>query len=163
MAAVPPFLLISQTDLETALTAEKVREIAGSKGKPEAYPALIKLVLESGQGVILRQVQRACKLGSIYQRWVEKWTDLDKADLRRMILSACIYYLHFYGQKAEEVPEDVRTEFDSVMTQAKEVGDHLATLANEPPAASSTPHTMIPNLGAGHNARGYPRSGWGNF
>ncbi len=161
--AQQPFNLIVQADLENAITAEKVRELAGPKGKPEALAALITLVLNSGQSIILRQVQRACKLGSIYQTWVDKWTELDRADLKRMILSACIYYLHFYGQKGEEVPESVQTEFDRVCGEAKEVGDHLATLANEPPAASSTPHTMGPNLGAGHNVCGFPRSGWGGF
>lgn len=162
MAQVPVYL-VSKEDLETALTAEKVRELAGPKGKPEALPALIKLCIESGQGAILGQVQRAVKNSSVYHLWLTKWTDLDKAQLRRLVLSAAIYYLHFYGQKGEEVPESVMAEWESVKEEATAIGNHLGTLANEPPAASSTQHTMIPNLGAGHEVPGYPRHGWRNF
>jgi len=161
--AQAPINLVTQADLEAALTAEKVRELAGPKGKPEALPALIKLVLESGQSTILRQVQRAVKSESIYALWVTRWTDLDKAELRRMILSACIYYLHFYGQKGEEVPESVQAELEAVKAEAKEVGDHVATLANTPAAASSALHELIPNLAAGDEAPGFARSKWRNL
>jgi hypothetical protein len=163
MLSPAPIYLITQADLETAMTAEKIRELAGPKGKAEAYPALIKLILESAQGAILRQVQRACKLPSIYDSWVKNWSDLDKADLRRMVLSAAIHYVHFYGQKAEEEPDTVVAEYERVMDEAKQVGDHLATLANDPPARSSVQHTMIPSPGCGFNPCGFPRSRWRSF
>lgn len=161
--AVPPVYLVLQADLETAMTAEKIRELAGPKGKPEAYPAFIKLVLESGQGAILGRVQRAVSVSSVYQHWVTNWTDLDKANLRRLVLSACIYYVHYYGQKGEEMPEDVRLEFETVKQDATAIGNHVGTLASQSQAASSTLHRLIPGLGAGHNVPHFPRSGWRNF
>lgn len=164
MATSPaPIYLVTQADLELALTGEKVKQLGADRGQPEARAAWVKLVLESGQGEVLGQVQRAVKLGSVYEQWVANWTDLDKANLRRMVLSACLYYAHLYGQKGEEVPEDIRTEHEAIMAQATAIGDHLGTLANEPTAQSSTQHAMLPNLAAGHNACGFPRSYWRDF
>jgi len=158
-----PAQLFTQADLEDSLTGEKVRELLGDKGKPEATARRVKLVIESATGFVLGHIQRAVKNGSIDALWDTVWTDRDKAELRRLAVSAGVYYAHFYGQKGEELPESVVTERDYVEARCKEIGDHLATLGAEPSPANSPQHVLSYTVGVGHYPRGSARSSWRGF
>lgn len=159
-----PAQFITQQDLEDALTGEKVRQLLGEKGKSEPSAGRVKLAIGHAEGFVLGHIQRAVKPKSIDVLWDSGlWSDRDKAEVRRLVLSAAIYYCHFIGQKAEELPESVVTERDYVEARAKEIGDHLATLGNEPPAASSTQHDLVYTTGVGHYPAGSARSAWRGY
>ena len=158
-----PAQLFTLADLEDALTGEKVRELLGEKGKPEATARRVKLVIESATGFVLGHIQRAVKNSSIDVLWDTIWTDRDKAEIRRLAISAGTYYAAYYGQKGEELSESTVTERDYVEARAKEIGDHLATLGNEPPAASSTQHDLLYTTSVGHYPAGSARSRWRGF
>lgn len=158
-----PTQLFGQADLEDSITGEKLRELLGDKGKAEPTPRRVKLVIESATGFVLGHIQRAVKNSSLDVLWDTVWTDRDKAETRRLAISAGVYYAHFYGQKGEEVPETVVTERDYVEARAKEIGDHLATLGSEPTAASSTQHDLVFTAGVGHYPSGSARARWRGF
>lgn len=158
-----PAQIFTQADLETAYTGEKVRELLGTKAKPEPDAARVKLVLESATGFVLGHVQRAVKNSSVDVLWDTVWTDRDRAELRRLAISAGGYYMHHYGQKGEEVPESMVTERDYVEARCKEIGDHSATLGSEPTAANSPQHDFVYGSGAGHYERNSPRDRWRGF
>jgi len=158
-----PQTFIAQQDLEDALTAEKLRELLGDKGKPEANPRRIKLCIEQGQGFVLGHIQRAVQPKSIDVLWDTVWGDRDKAETRRLVLSASLYYVHLFGQKEEDVPDSVTTERDYVEERAKAIGDHLATVGADPDPASSTQHVINYSPGAGNTLPGQPRNKWVGF
>lgn len=158
-----PVQLFTKEDLEDALTGEKLRELLGDKGKPEASARRVKLSIESATGFVLGHIQRAVKNTSIDHLWDTVWTDRDKAELRRLAISAGIYYAHVYGQKADDCPDVVLTERDHVEARAKEIGDKHATLGNEPTAASSAQHELGYTAGIGHYPAGSARSGWRGY
>lgn len=158
-----PVQLFTKEDLEDALTGEKLRELLGDKGKPEATARRVKLVIESATGFVLGHIQRAVKNSSVDHLWDAVWTDRDKAELRRLAISAGVYYAHFYGEKGDDLPETVATERDHVEARAKEIGDHHATLGNEPPAANSAQHELGYTAGIGHYPAGSARTGWRGF
>lgn len=158
-----PVQFFGQLDLEAAITAEKLKQLLGDKGKSEPTPARVQLVIDSATGFVLGHIQRAVKNSSVDVLWETVWTERDKAELRRLSISAGIFYAHFYGQKAEEIPESVITERDYVETRCKEIGDHLATLGNEPAAANSPQHRYAYTSSVGHHQPGSPRAKWRDF
>lgn len=158
-----PAQLFGQADLEAALTGEKLKQLLADNARSEPNPARVQLVIDSGTGFVLGLIQKAVKNSSIDVLWDTVWTERDKAELRRLALSAGIYYAHFYGQKGEELPESVVTERDYVETRCREIGDHTATLGSEPTAASSPQHDFNYGSGAGHYEQGSPRSRWRGF
>lgn len=155
-----PVQFFTQADLEAAITAEKLKQLLGDKGKSEPTPARVQLVIDSATGFVLGQVQKAVKNSSVDYLWDNTWTERDKAELRRLAISAGIYYCHYYGQKGEELPESVVTERDYVEARCKEIGDHLATLGNEPTAANSPQHDYLYTSAVGHHQPGSPRAKW---
>jgi hypothetical protein len=159
-----PAQFVTQQDLEDAITGEKLRELLGDKGKAEASPRRVKLCIESGTSFVLGHIQRAVKNSSLDVLWDSpQWTDRDRAEVRRLVLSAAIYYCHYHGQKAEELPEAVVTERDYVEARAKEIGDHLATIGAEPQPATSPQHYMGYTTPIGHYPAGSLRSYWRGF
>jgi hypothetical protein len=159
-----PEQFVTQADLEDALTAEKVRQLLGDKGKPEPSASRVRLVLESGHGFVLGHIQRQVKNKSLDALWDSgAWSDRDKAETRRLVLGACIYYAHHYGQKAEEVPESVMAERDYIEQRAQAVGDNLATLGADPPPANSPQHVLGYTTSVGHYPAGSVRSNWRGF
>lgn len=159
-----PAQFITQTDLEDALTAEKLRELLGDKGKAEPSARRVTLCIENGTGLVLGHIQRALKNTSLDALWDSpQWTDRDRAEVRRLVLGAACYYCHQIGQKGEELPEAVVTERDYIENRAKAIGDHLATIGAEPPPATSPQHYIGYTTPAGHYAAGSPRSYWRGF
>lgn len=158
-----PVQWFTQQDLEDALTAEKVRELLADKGKPEASPRRITLVLDNATGFVRGKVQIAVKLRSIDELWDTVWTSVDKAELRRLCQGASIYYAHLIGQKAEECPQTAVDELDRIAERCKEIGEHYSTIGADPNAASSTQHELNYGSSAGTTRRGQPRNAWENF
>lgn len=158
-----PVQLFSLTDLELALTGEKVRELLGDKGKPEPTSPRVQLIIDSATGFVLGFIQKAVKNASIDALWDSTWTERDKAELRRLAISAGVYYAHYYGQKADDVPETVITERDYVEKRASEIGEGLATLGNEPPAESTPLHSLSYTTSVGTYPEASARAKWGGF
>ncbi|TXH42083.1 MAG: hypothetical protein E6Q97_36350 [Desulfurellales bacterium] len=158
-----PIALFTLADLESALTGEKVRELLGTKGVAEADNPKVKLVIESATGFVFGKIQIAVKLKSIDELWDSTWGDRDKGEIRRLAISAGMYYAHFYGQKGEEIPESVVDELERIEKRCTEIAEHYATLGNDPPAESSTQHDEIFSPGAGHTYPGQPRHNWSGF
>lgn len=160
---MPVQIFITQQDLEDFLTGEKLRELLADKGKSEASPRRVKMAIESGIGFVLGHIQRAVQPKSMDVLWDTVWGDRDKAETRRLCISAAAYYCHLSGQKGEEMPEAMVTERDYVEERAKAIGDHLATLGSEPQPASSTQHDLDYSPGAGNTKPGQPRNKWVGF
>ncbi len=160
---IPEATLVTQQDLEILLTAEKLRELGGTKGKSEPDPAWVAKVLAAGTGFVLGKIQIALKLHSIDYLWFNVWTDRDKAELKRLCEGAAQYYAHAYGQKVEEVPESAKDLLDIIEKRCTEIAEHHSTVAADPQAASSTQHVDRYSPGAGHTERGQPRHNWWGF
>lgn len=161
--AIPEADLVTQLDLEILMTAEKVRELGARKGTSEVDPAWMQKVLAAGVGFVLGKIQIALKLHSIDYLWFNRWTDRDKAELKRLCEGAAQYYAHAYGQKVEEVPESSKDLLDMIEKRCTEIAEHHSTAGNDPPAASSTQHIVPFSPGAGHYRRGEPRHRWSGF
>ena len=114
-------------------------------------------------GFVLGKIQIALKLHSIDYLWFNRWTDRDKAELKRLCEGAAQYYAHAYGQKVEEVPESSKDLLDMIEKRCTEIAEHHSTAGNDPPAASSTQHIVPFSPGAGHYRRGEPRHRWSGF
>jgi hypothetical protein len=112
---------------------------------------------------VLGKIQIALKLHSIDYLWFNRWTDRDKAELKRLCEGAAQYYAHAYGQKVEEVPESSKDLLDMIEKRCTEIAEHHSTAGNDPPAASSTQHIVPFSPGAGHYRRGEPRHRWSGF
>ena len=158
-----PAQLFDKTDLETALTGEKLKQLLGVEGKSEATASRVKLVIESATGFVFGKIQIAVRLKSIDELWENVWTDREKGEIRRLAISAGTYYAHYYGQKGEEVPESVLAEREFIEKRCTEIAEHVATLGNDPTAASSTQHDFQFGTGAGHSLPRSPRSKWEGF
>lgn len=161
--AIPEAELVTQRDLEILMTAEKVRELGSRKGASEVDPAWIQKVLSAGVGFVLGKIQIALKLHSIDYLWFNRWTDRDKAELKRLCEGAAQFYAHAYGQKVEEVPESSKDLLDMIEKRCTEIAEHHSTAGNDPPAASSTQHIVPFSPGAGHYRCGEPRHRWSGF
>lgn len=159
-----PETLNTETELETAITEEKLRQLLPGAGKREADPARVLLALRSGTGCILGKIQIALKLASIDTWWdAATTTDRDKAEIKRLGLSASIYYAHYYGLKAEELPQAVIDEQERIEKRADEIAKHYATIATNAQPESATQHDFIYTTGCGNNPTGSPRSKWRNY
>lgn len=156
-------VLVSLADLETAMTAHKVRQLLGIKGDASIPQDRVQMILDNGHGFVFGEIQRAVKKSSVFALWLTTWTPEDRAEIRRLILGACIYYLHYLGQMGEEVPDSVSSERDEIKDRCQRIGDHLATVAAEPPPASSTQHDFIYGPGCGQHQVGSPRGRWGGI
>jgi hypothetical protein len=158
-----PVDIITLADLNTAYTAEKVMQQLGTKGKNAPDADRVKLVIESAIGFVMGQIQRAVVKSSVYDLWVSRWRDDDRAEIRRLVLSAAGYYMHYYGQKGDEIPDSVTQERDNVEPRCKDIGDHVATIGAEPQPESSTQHEFIYGPSVGNNPIGAPRNLWGGY
>jgi UDP-galactopyranose mutase len=83
-----PVDIITLADLNTAYTAEKVMQQLGTKGKNAPDADRVKLVIESAIGFVMGQIQRAVVKSSVYDLWVSRWRDDDRAEIRRRVLTA---------------------------------------------------------------------------
>jgi len=158
-----PVAILTQTDLESAVTAEKVRQLLSTSGKSEPDPARVRLVLESATGYVFGKIQVVISPLSIDTLWDTVWNDRDKSELRRLALSTAIYYLHFYGQKAEEIPQTVIDELERVEARCTEIAESRATIGADPAPDSSAQNIYAFTTGAGNNPEGSPRSRWRGF
>lgn len=159
-----PETLNTQTELENAITAEKLRQLLPDAGKKAADSARVLLALRSGTGAVLGMVAKAITPASIDVWWDASTTsERDKAELKRLGLSASIYYAHFYGMKAEEVPDSTREEMQRAELRAKEIGDHYATIGAKSNPAAATMNELNYNSGCGRHPEGSPRSRWRDF
>lgn len=158
-----PEFLITQAELETAITAEKLQQLLGTKGKAGADADRVAMVLSDATGLVLGRIKLQVRTGSIDELWDTLWTDRDKAEIKRLVRWAAVYYAHAAGQKVEEIPESVKDEMERVEARCKEIGEHTATLSADPEAASATQHDWRYAPGAGRSPAGSPRSRWSNF
>jgi hypothetical protein len=153
-------VLVAQPDLETKLTAHKLRQLLGVKGDAAIPADRIQMILDEGHGFVFGEIQRAVQISSVYALWLTRWTSAERAEIRRLIIGACVYYAHFNGQMGEEVPDSVVAELDKIQDRCQRIGDHVATVAAEPMPASSTQHDFIYGSGPGRHQVGSPRGRW---
>lgn len=155
--------LVTQSDLEVKLTAHKLRQLLGVKGDAAIPADRIQMILDEGHGFVFGEIQRAVKKSSVYALWLTNWTTEDRAEIRRLIIGACVYYAHYNGQMGEEVPDSVTAERDEIKDRCQRIGDHVATVAAEPAPDSSTQHDFIYGPGCGRHESGSPRGRWGGI
>lgn len=154
---------ITQTDLETAITGEKVRELLADTGK-QVRPERWQLVSDSAHGFVLRKLKIGLNLDSLDQWWVKpEVTDRDRGEVRRMVLQAAIYWAHYYGQKAEGVPPDVNEAYQRLADEIDEFAKHMATIGANTSPATNTQNDLLINKGPGYYIPTGARSRWGNF
>lgn len=157
---MPNPVLVSLADLETAMTAKKVRQLLGIAGDASIPADRVQMILDNGHGFVFGEIQRAVKKSSVFALWLTQWTPEDRAEIRRLVIGACIYYLHYLGQMGEEVPDSVSAERDEIKDRCQRIGDHLATVAAESGPESSTQHDFIYGPGCGRHDTGSPRGRW---
>jgi hypothetical protein len=159
-----PDTLVTQAELERAITLEKLRQLLPAAGKKEPDTERVLLALRSGTGAVLGPVAKAIQPASLDVWWDAPTTaERDKAELKRLGLSASIYYAHFYGLKAEEIPDALLTEMERAEKRAMEIGDHYATLGSKNNPAAATQNEWLYGQGAGHYPEGSGRKNWSNF
>lgn len=159
-----PETLNSASELEQAITAEKLRQLLPAAGKKEADSDRVLLALRSGTGAILGKIQIALDVASIDTWWeAASTTERDKAEVKRLALSASIYYAHFYGLKAEEMPQTIADEMQRAEMRATEIAEHHATIGSRSQPSASTQHDWVYNHGIGPSPTGSPRSRWRGF
>lgn len=160
-----PDTLCTQTELERAITAEKLRQLLPAAGKKEADTERVLLALRSGTGAVLGPIAKALTPASIDTWWDAATTgERDKAECKRLAISASSYYATFYGLKAgEEMPQALSDEMERVEKRAMEIGNHYATLGAKANPASATQNDYLYGQGAGRSPEGSPRSRWKEF
>jgi hypothetical protein len=159
-----PDTLNSQAELEAAISAEKLRQLLPGAGNKLADPDRVLLALRSGTGAILGKIQIALDVTAIDTWWDAATTnERDKAEVKRLALSASIYYAHFYGLKAEEMPQTISDEMQRAETRATEIAEHHATLGAKTQPTASTQHDFVWNDGITESPLGSPRARWKGF
>jgi len=159
-----PETLNTQEELERAITAEKLRQLLPAEGKRTADADRVLLALRAGTGCVLGKLQIALQLASVDQWWdAATTTDRDKAELRRLGLSASIYYAHFYGLKAEEIPPVVVDEMERIEERIDQIAQHHATIGANAIPTSSGQHSQNYAAGVGNFPSGSPRAKWRGF
>lgn len=159
-----PETLNTQAELEVAISAEKLRQLLPANGKKEVDADRVLLALRSGTGAIFGKIQIALELGSIDEWWDAATTsERDKAEVKRLGLSSSIYYAHYYGLKAEEMPQTVADENQRAETRATEIAEHHATIGAKTQPATSTQNDFVYNNGITTSPYGSPRSRWRGF
>lgn len=158
-----PEFLITQEELENAITAEKLKQLLGTKGKSEADPARVQMVLSDATGDVLGRLKIQAKVASIDELWDTQWTDRDKAEIRRLVRWAAVYYAHLAGQKGEEVPPTVEDAYGKIEARCQQIAEHTATLSADPEPAAATQNEWQYAPGAGRYPDGSPRKRWSAF
>lgn len=159
-----PDALFTQAELETTYTAELVNQLLGARGKAAPDSERVDLVRRAATGVVLGKIAKAIQPAGIDEWWdATTTTERDKAELKRLGLSAAAYYMRFYGQKQEEIPDAVREEMQRIETRADEIGKGYATLGSNTNPAAATQHDLHYAAGAGHYPTGSGRKNWRSF
>lgn len=160
-----PDTLCSQAELEHAITAEKLRQLLPGAGKKEADADRVLLALRSGTGAILSPISKAIAPVGIDTWWeASTTTERDKAEIKRLAISASIYYAEFYGLKGgEEMPQALSEEMARAEKRAEEIGNlHSRFGAKEDPASAGQ-HELLYSSGCGRHPEGSPRDRWRGF
>lgn len=159
-----PDALFTQAELETAYTAEVVNQLLGAKGRAAPDTSRVDLVRRSATGLVLGKIAKAIQPAGIDTWWeAPTTTERDKGELKRLSLSAAAYYLRFYGQKAEEMPEAVVEEMRRIEQRADEIGRGYAVIGSNANPAAATQHDLYYAAGAGHYPTGSGRKNWRSF
>lgn len=162
--AEAPDALFTQAELELAYTAEVVSQLLGAKGRARPDTDRVDLVRRSATGAVLGKVAKAIQPMGLDEWWnATTTTERDKAELKRLSISAGGYYLRYYGQKAEEIPDAVREEMARIEQRADEIGRGYATIGAKANPAAATQHDLYYAAGAGHYPELSPRKGWRSF
>jgi hypothetical protein len=159
-----PDALFTQAELETAYTAEVVNQLLGAKGRAAPDTARVDLVRRSATGLVLGKVAKAIQPSGIDTWWdASTTTERDKAELKRLALSAAAYYLRFYGQKAEEIPDAVLEEMKRIEERADEIGRGYAVIGSNSNPAAAPQNDLFYAAGSGHYPTGSGRKNWKSF
>lgn len=159
-----PDALFTAAELELAYTAENVAQLMSANGKANPPTDRVDLVRRSATGLVLGRVQVAIQPASLDEWWeASTTTERDKAELKRLAISAAGYYMRFYGQKAEEIPDAVREEMTRVEERADAIAKQYATIGSNAMPSASAMNTFYYTTGAGQNPAGSPRSRWKQF
>ena len=159
-----PEALFTADELELAYTAEVVAQLMSAKGKANPPTDRVDLVRRSATGLVLGRVQVALQPASIDEWWdAATTTERDKAELKRLALSAASYYMRYYGQKAEEIPDAVREEIVRIEERCDAIAKQYATIGSNTMPSASAMNEFYYTTGAGNNPSGSPRSRWKNF
>lgn len=164
-----PDTILTQAELELRVGAEKLTQLLPEPGKKVPDAARVRTVLLDARGAVFGGLNVALQPKSVDELW-DTWTDADKAEIKRLMARAAVYYAHYWGQKQEALPEPVAADWSALMGDGiPERGDvyllgaRLRTLGTDKEPRSSQPNVAIFSMGAGRSPPGSPRSRWRGY
>lgn len=151
-----PDYYVTQEELERAISARKLRELMPGSTSTTTDTDRVALVLNTATGEVRSYLQVALNLASIDEQW-DTWTEKDKSDIRRMALLMAIYYVHYFGERAEDVPETVMRSRDTVLEQLKATAERLKSVGSHEQAATNRHFQIVAPRQVGESTPGGPR------
>lgn len=144
-----PDTYVTQEDIERAITGNKLVQLLPKAGSPRLVDAnRLRDCLLDATGVVRGTIQIQIQPKSIEQLW-DTWGDTDRAEIKRLTKSVAIYYVHYYGERVEEVPEDVQKDYERTLDQLAQFADRLRTLGTNVEPDTSRQYTAVSPIGVG--------------
>ncbi len=144
-----PDTFIEQAEIERAITPNKLVQLLPKAGSPrQVDEKRLRDCLLDATGQVRGVIQVQIKPKSVAELW-DTWTEADRAEIRRLTKSCAIYYVHYYGERTEEVPEDVQKDYERTLEQLEQFADRLRTLGADTSADTSRQYVAISPFGVG--------------
>jgi len=164
-----PDTIITQAELEIRMGADKVAQLLPAAGRKIADAERVRAVLLDARGAVFGGLQVAMSPLSIDSLW-DAWADADKAEIKRLVSRAAIYYAHYYGEKSEGIPDPVAADWAALMGEGQpqrgdvyQLGARLRTLGTDKTPASSAQNEAYYLPGAGRSPPYSPRWRWRGY
>lgn len=164
-----PDTILTQAEFEARIGAEKLVQLLPAPGGKIADTTRVQVVLYDARGAVFGGLQIALQPLSVDQLW-DTWEEKDKAEIKRLIARAAVYYAHYWGRKQEDIPESVLDDWHALMGNGEPnrgdvyiLGARLRTLGTDKAPKSSQQNEARFLLGAGRSPAGSPRSRWRYF
>lgn len=144
-----PDTFIEQVEMERAMTSNKLVQLLPKAGSPRQVDVQrLRDCLLDATGVVRGAIAVQIKPKSVAELW-DTWSDADRAEIKRLTKSCAIYYVHYYGERTEEVPEDVQKDYERTLSQLEQLADRLRTLGTDLKPETSRQYEAISPLGVG--------------
>lgn len=150
-----PDTYITPEELKRAVGAVKVLQLMPDGTGKRIDEVRLRDAMLDAVGEVRGSIQSAITPKSIDDLW-DRWTDADKAEIKRLAKQLGIYYVHYYGEGNESIPETVVSSRDLAREDLTALGKRLRTAGAEPTPDSSTHHALISPIGVGKFERGEP-------
>lgn len=145
-----PETYVEQAELERAITPNKLVQLLPKLGASprQVDEKRLRDCLLDATGLVRGAIQVQIKPQSVEHLW-ESWSDADRAEIRRLTKSVAIYYVHYYGERAEAVPDDVQKDYERTLEQLEQLADRLRTLGADIHPETSRHYVGISPIGVG--------------